>query len=404
MSLLKGKRILLGVTGGIAAYKTPYLVRLLKKQGAEVKVVITPSAKDFVTPLTLATVSQEPVVESFIKEENNTIHWNNHVELGLWADLMIIAPATSNTISKMVSAQTDNLLMTIYTSARCPIFVMPAMDLDMYTHFGQQENLKKLKESGHFVMDAAHGELASGLVGTGRMPEPEAIVAFVEKALSQQAPLFGKKVIITAGPTYEPIDPVRFIGNHSSGKMGIALAEQAAGLGATVHLVLGPSALGSTHPFVETIRVQTAQEMYEQVHKRIDSCDIAIMSAAVSDYRPKQRAKQKIKKKTEEMQVELVKNPDILASVGALDKKPFLVGFALETENEVEHALQKANNKNCDLLVLNTLNDDGAGFKTDTNKIRILNRKKVLKTFDLKPKTEVAKDIFDEILSTISNS
>ncbi|MDT8346359.1 MAG: bifunctional phosphopantothenoylcysteine decarboxylase/phosphopantothenate--cysteine ligase CoaBC, partial [Flavobacteriaceae bacterium] len=289
MSLLRGKRILLGVTGGIAAYKTPYLVRLLKKQGAIVKVILTPSAKDFVTPLTLATVSQLPVVESFVKNENNTTDWNNHVKLSLWADFMIIAPATSNTLSKMVAAQTDNVLMATYTSARCPVFVIPAMDLDMYTHFGQQENLKKLKDSGHFVMDAAHGELASGLVGTGRMPEPEAIMAFIEQALCQQAPLYGKTVIITAGPTYEPIDPVRFIGNHSSGKMGIALAEQAAGLGAQVYLVLGPSALSSSHPLVETISVQTAEEMYQHVHQRIDKCDIAIMSAAVSDYRPKYR-------------------------------------------------------------------------------------------------------------------
>lgn len=398
MTYLSGKKILLGVTGGIAAYKTTYLVRLLIKAGATVKVVMTPASRDFVTPLTLSTLSKNPVLSHFTNPDDENDTWNNHVELGLWADYMIIAPATANTMSKMVSGTIDNLLLAVYCSAKCPVFYAPAMDLDMFKHPSTQHNFDQLKSYGNHMIPAGTGELASGLSGEGRMAEPQEIVAHLEKHISEQLPLKNKTVLITAGPTYEPIDPVRFIGNHSSGKMGGAIAMELAQLGAQVLLVMGPSNVTTDHSHIRRINVATAQEMYDKVHDHIDKVDIAIFSAAVADYRPLNKADQKIKKSASTLSIELIKNPDILASVGAMKQRPYLVGFALETENEMEHAFAKAEKKNTDLLILNSLRDQGAGFKKDTNKITIIDREKNVIPFDTKSKTEVAKDIIHEII------
>ncbi|NHF59304.1 bifunctional phosphopantothenoylcysteine decarboxylase/phosphopantothenate--cysteine ligase CoaBC [Flavobacteriaceae bacterium TP-CH-4] len=400
--MLAGKHILLGITGGIAAYKTTFLVRLLIKAGAEVKIVLTESAASFVSPLTLATLSKNPVLTSFVKEEDDMTDWNNHVELGLWADLMLIAPATANTLSKMVNGTCDNLLVATYLSAKCPVFFAPAMDLDMYQHPSTKASFEKLQSFGNLMIPATSGELASGLHGEGRMAEPEDIVRFVTDYLSRELLLTDKRVLITAGPTYEAIDPVRFIGNHSTGLMGFELAEAAAKLGAEVLLVSGPSHLKVMHGNIRLIRVISAEEMYEAVHEHYVNMDIVICAAAVSDYRPKTVADQKIKKSDSELSITLVKNRDILLSLGNNKRKQFLVGFALETENELANAKDKLVRKNLDAIVLNSLNDTGAGFGQPTNKIRFIDKNLDIKTFDLKSKAAVAVDIWNEILSRIN--
>lgn len=402
MSLLSGKKVLIGVTGGIAAYKSALIVRQFIKYGAEVKVVMTPSAKDFVTPLTLSTLSKNEVFSSFYNEEDENAQWNNHVDLGLWADLMVIAPATANTLSKMASGTSDNLLLATYLSAKCPVYFAPAMDLDMYKHPSSLQSFKTLQSFGNIMIPAGSGELASGLHGEGRMAEPEEISAFIEHHLKASAPLLHKKIIITAGPTYEAIDPVRFIGNHSSGKMGYELAKQAAKQGANVILVSGPSSLTIVDDSVTLIRVNTAQQMYDEVHKHYDSVDVGIAAAAVSDYRPKVVADQKIKKAGEEMTIVLEKSPDILLSMGQQKNNQLLVGFALETENEIANAKKKLEKKNLDFIVLNSLNDKGAGFKKDTNKITIIDKAHNAKSFDLKSKAEVAKDIINEVIAKLN--
>lgn len=399
--MLGGKKVLLGITGGIAAYKTTFLVRLLIKAGAEVKVILTDSASSFVSPLTLATLSKNPVLSSFIKEESGETDWNNHVELGLWADLMIIAPATANTLSKMANGACDNLLLATLLSAKCPVFYAPAMDLDMYKHPSTKASFEKLKAFGNHMIPATSGELASGLHGEGRMAEPEDIINAVTDFLSEGLPLSGKKVLITAGPTYEAIDPVRFIGNHSSGTMGYELAKSAADLGASVYLVSGPTSLNVAHTNIKLIRVVSANEMYEAAHSYFEEIDIAIAAAAVADYRPKTIAGQKIKKASDTLSLDLVRNKDILRSLGERKQNQFLVGFALETENELENAKGKLKRKNLDAIVLNSLNDPGAGFGKATNKITFIDKNSVIKTFELKTKAAVAADILSEICSRI---
>lgn len=402
MAVLNGKNILLGITGGIAAYKTAFLVRLLVKKGANVKVVMTQAAKDFVTPLTLSTLSNNPVFSSFTSEEtsnsNQEPEWNNHVELALWADFLLIAPATANTLSKMAHGSCNNLLLATYLSAKCPVYYAPAMDLDMYKHPTTTEVFNKLESFGNIQIPAAEGELASGLYGKGRMAEPEEIVAFLENDISAKLPLKGKKILITAGPTYEAIDPVRFIGNHSSGKMGYALAQKAAELGAEVILVSGPVHLELSHPWITIVKVTSAEEMYHAVHAHFARMDMAILSAAVADFRPAEIAGQKIKKKSETLDIHLVKTKDILASLGKIKKDQILVGFALETENEVENAKLKLKKKNLDLIVLNSLQDEKAGFGKDTNKISIITPDNKVVSFPVKTKAEVATDILQFIL------
>ena len=399
--MLGGKNILLGITGGIAAYKTTFLVRLLIKAGANVKVVLTESASSFVTPLTLATLSKNAVLSSFVDEEDGTVSWNNHVELGLWADMVLIAPATANTLSKMANGTCDNLLMATYLSAKCPVYFAPAMDLDMYKHPSTTATFKKLLSFGNIMIPATSGELASGLIGEGRMAEPEDIVDFLKDHLGKGLPLSGKKVLITAGPTYEAIDPVRFIGNHSSGLMGYELAKNAAKLGAKVYLISGPSHLTVQHSHIEVVKVTSADEMYKATVSLYPDMDIVICAAAVADYRPKLVADQKIKKTSEEFTITLVKNKDILFSLGEMKKEQFLVGFALETENEVENAIGKLKRKNLDAIVLNSLNDSGAGFGKLTNKISFIDKNLDIKTFELKTKAEVALDILNEIKNRI---
>lgn len=400
MSVLKGKNVLLGVTGGIAAYKTAFLVRLLIKAGAHVKVVMTPAAKEFVTPLTLSTLSKNEVFSSFTNEEDENAVWNNHVELGLWADFMIVAPASANTLAKMASGTADNLLLAVYLSAKCPVFFAPAMDLDMYRHPSTNNSFDQLKEYGNIMIPAGTGELASGLHGEGRMAEPEDIIQFLEEHFSAQLPLKDKTILITAGPTYEAIDPVRFIGNHSSGKMGFALAETAAALGANIILVSGPTHLEIREPNLKLIRVVSNEEMYAAVNKYFSEADVVIAAAAVSDYKPKQVASQKIKKNDNNLTLVLEKTRDILATLGENKKDQMLIGFALETNDELENARGKLKRKNLDFIVLNSLQDKGAGFQKDTNKITIVYPDSV-KEFDLKPKSEVAKDILNEIVTLI---
>ncbi len=397
MSILSGKNILIGVTAGIAAYKTAHLVRLLIKAGAQVQVVMTPASKDFVTPLTLATLSKNPVLSAFFDKENENELWNNHVDLGLWADLMIIAPATANTLSKMSNGTSDNLLLATYLSAKCKIYFAPAMDLDMYKHPSTIESIAKLENFGNVCIPAESGELASGLVGEGRMAEPENIIKFIESDTLSQLPLHTKIVLITAGPTFEAIDPVRFIGNHSSGKMGFELARVAANLGAKVVLVSGVSNEVIEHSLVTRIDVVSAQEMYDAVHLHFKNSDIAILSAAVADYKPSQVADKKIKKNDAVMNIEFEKTKDILASLGAIKTKQFLVGFALETDSEVPNAIGKLRRKNLDLIVLNSLQDKGAGFKKETNKVSIIDKSENISEFALKSKALVAQDIFNEI-------
>ncbi|BFM44660.1 bifunctional phosphopantothenoylcysteine decarboxylase/phosphopantothenate--cysteine ligase CoaBC [Flavobacterium sp. CFS9] len=404
MSVLNGKKILLGVSGGIAAYKTASLVRLFIKAGAHVQVIMTPASKDFVTPLTLSTLSKNPVHSSFFNQDDEDAVWNNHVDLALWADLMLIAPATSNTLSKMTTGNSDNLLVATYLSAKCPVYFAPAMDLDMYKHPSVLSSFTALKSFGNIMIPAESGELASGLSGEGRMAEPENIIAFLEADLESKLPLKGKKILITAGPTYEAIDPVRFIGNHSSGKMGFDLANEAANLGAQVILVAGPTHYKAKNSLVEVINVVSAQEMYEACHECFNDVDVAIAAAAVADYRPKVVASQKIKKAADEFSIELEKTKDILASLGAIKKNQFLIGFALETENEIENAKLKIQKKNLDLIVLNSLQDEGAGFKKETNKVTFIDQGFKIEPMELKSKESVAVDILNKVILHFAKS
>ena len=401
MSILKDKNILLGVTAGIAAYKTAHLVRQFIKAGANIKVVMTPASKDFITPLTLSTLSKNPVHSSFTNEDDDNAVWNNHVDLGLWADLFVIAPATANTLSKMANGTCDNLLLATYLSAKCPVYFAPAMDLDMYKHESTKHSFEKLNSFGNTMIPATSGELASGLVGEGRMAEPEDILAFIEADVLSKLPLKGKKVLITAGPTYEAIDPVRFIGNHSSGKMGFEIAKAAVNLGAEVTLVTGPTHQTVSLSLVDVKPVVSAQDMYDQVHKYYQYTDIAILSAAVADYRPKQVAEQKIKKVDSTLTVELEKTKDILKSLGQEKTNQFLVGFALETNNELQHAKAKLEAKKLDLIVLNSLRDKGAGFGVSTNKVTFITKSNQVIENELKSKAEVAKDLMQLILKQI---
>ena len=389
--------IVLGITAGIATYKTPQLIRLLIKKEHNVKVILTENAKEFVTPLTLSTVSKNPVLTNFSSPEGN---WHSHVELALWADAMLIAPATANTIAKMAHGVCDNLLLATYLSAKAPVFIAPAMDLDMYAHPTVTENLIKLKSFGNHIIPATYGELASGLVGQGRMAEPENIVLFLENALTENLPFKGKKILITAGPTYEAIDPVRFIGNFSSGKMGIALANEAVRQGAEVHLILGPSTEKNIHSQIHLHRVVSAQQMYEAAVIEFSTCDIAILAAAVADYTPETVASEKIKKKGGNLSLTLVPTVDILASLGKIKTTQTLIGFALETENEVANAQTKLEKKNLDAIVLNSLRDAGAGFGTDTNKVTFITKETQI-SFPLKSKEEVAKDILAQIFGIL---
>jgi phosphopantothenoylcysteine decarboxylase/phosphopantothenate--cysteine ligase len=398
--MLRDKKILLGVTGSIAAYKSAVLTRLLVKAGATVKVVMTSSAADFITPLTLSTLSKNPVLTDFVKDE--TGQWNNHVDLGLWADVMIIAPASANTVAKMANGLCDNLLLAVYLSARCPVYFAPAMDLDMLQHPATEANFQKLKSFGNILIDAGYGELASGLTGNGRMAEPEEIVSVLEKHFAAEKVLQGKKVLVTAGPTYEAIDPVRFIGNHSSGKMGFSLAEELAEQGASVSLVTGPTQQYINHPQVNVIHVTSAEEMYTSCASLFPTTDITVLAAAVADYRPVEVADQKIKKKDTNLTIELTKTQDIAASLGKMKHNgQVIVGFALETENEQTNALAKLEKKNFDLIVLNSLNDKGAGFGHDTNKITIMDRSQNVRSFELKNKKEVARDIVKAIIEKL---
>lgn len=398
--MLNGKNILLGITGGIAAYKIPELVRLLKKAGANVKIIITPAAKDFVTPLTLSTLSNQPVYSEFSDE--STGEWNNHVELALWADLLVIAPATANTIAKMSNGVCDNLLLAAYLSSKCPIYIAPAMDLDMYKHPSTLKNIETLISYGVKIIDAKEGELASGLIGKGRMEEPLAIYNTIHSHFNSFSRLSGKNILITAGPTYEQIDPVRFIGNHSSGKMGLELAIKATQLGANVNLVIGPNHL-SIPSGINTIHVKSAEEMYNAVFEHNNKADIIIMSAAVSDYTPSKTSNSKIKKKSNSLNIELAPTKDILKSVGEKkNAKQILVGFALETDNEKENALKKLKSKKLDLIILNSLNDNRAGFGYDTNKISIIDKNNNIENYELKSKSEVAADIFHKIISLLN--
>jgi phosphopantothenoylcysteine decarboxylase/phosphopantothenate--cysteine ligase len=397
--MLKNKNIILGVCGSIAAYKAAVLVRLLIKAGANVKVILTSDAANFITPLTLATLSKNPVYTQYFEKETGV--WSNHVELGLWADMLIIAPASANTLAKMANGICDNLLSAVYLSAKCPVFLAPAMDLDMWKHKSTQSNIERLKSFGNTIISPNNGELASGLYGEGRMAEPEEITEFLAGTFKKKLPLTGKKVLVTAGPTFEAIDPVRFIGNHSSGKMGFAIADRFVELGADVTLISGPTAEASIHP-LKRIDVVSAAEMLKASQACFDEMDIIIMSAAVADYTPVHVASQKIKKKDNDLSIELKKTTDILATLGAQKSAgQILVGFALETENEEDNAKAKLLKKNLDLIILNSLNDKGAGFQTNTNKITIFNKNFEKKTFEVKSKADVAKDISTEILTLI---
>ncbi len=394
--MLKNKNIILGVCGSIAAYKSAFLVRLLVKAGANVKVILTPDGANFITPLTLATLSKNPVYTQYFEEETGV--WSNHVELGLWADLIIIAPISANTLAKLATGICDNLLTAVYLSAKCPVYVAPAMDLDMWKHESTQANIAKINSYGNIVIAPGSGELASGLYGEGRMAEPEEIISFLDEAIKKSMPLYGKKVMVTAGPTYEAIDPVRFIGNHSSGKMGFALADELARLGANVTLIAGPTAQKSSQT-VKRTDVVSAQQMYEACLAVFPETDITVMCAAVADYRPKIVATNKIKKQHSSLVLELEKTVDILATLGKAKKgNQILVGFALETNDEENYAKGKLEKKNLDLVVLNSLNDKGAGFKSDTNKITIFNKALERSVFEMKAKADVAKDICSAIL------
>ena len=397
MSVLKNKKIVLGISGGIAAYKAAFLVRLLVKKGADVKIVMTPSAKDFVTPLTLSTLSKNPVNSEFYNQEDKNAIWNNHVEIALWADLILIAPATANTLSKMVNGNCDNLLLATYLSAKCPVYFAPAMDLDMLKHQSTTSNLQALQSFGNILIPAETGELASGLSGEGRMAEPENIVAFIEDDLQRKLPLKGKKIVITAGPTYELIDPIRFIGNFSTGKMGFDIANCAANLGADVILISGPTHCIIENNSIQVIKVTSANEMFLASAKYFDDSHVFIAAAAVADYKPTVIATQKIKKSDANFSIELEKTVDILAYLGQKKTSQFLIGFALETENEIENAKSKIQKKNLDLIVLNSLQDKGAGFGTPTNKVTFIDNNFKIETMNLKSKEEVAADILNKI-------
>jgi phosphopantothenoylcysteine decarboxylase/phosphopantothenate--cysteine ligase len=399
--MLRGRKILLGVCGSIAAYKTATLVRLLKKSGAEVKVIMTASAQTFITPLTLSTLSDNPVYTQF--EKDDTGEWNSHVELGLWADLFLIAPVTATSLGKLSNGIADNLLNAVYLSARCPVVFAPAMDLDMYQHESVKTAITKLKSFGNQFIDSEYGELASGLIGEGRMAEPEHLLAYIEDFFNKAGQLKGKKVLITAGPTYEAIDPVRFIGNHSSGKMGLALAKKARAEGADVTLIIGPNSLASDE-FEGLIKIDvvSAKEMYDAAKVAFSESDIVFWAAAVADYTPSQFSEQKIKKSNLEISLALSKTTDIALTLDGEKESQFIVGFALETEEEVNNAKEKLQKKNLDLIVLNSLNDKGAGFKHDSNKITIIDKDNNTLEFELKSKEEVAKDIIDEVAKRIS--
>ncbi len=400
--MLRNKHIILGITGSIAAYKAAYLIRGLVKKGAEVQVVITPAGKEFITPLTLSTLSSHPVISEFFSNRDGT--WNSHVDLGLWADAMLIAPATASTIGKMAHGVADNMLITTDLSCKAPVFVAPAMDLDMFAHPSTQHNLDLLRSYGNRIIEPASGELASHLVGKGRMEEPDRIIAVLEDFFEGRQALKGKRVMITAGPTYEKIDPVRFIGNYSSGKMGFALAEACAEQGAEVTLVAGPVALSTHHPAIKRVDVESAEEMYEAAMQAFPDSDAAILCAAVADYRPEQKAEKKLKRETQgELMLHLVPNKDIAAALGAA-KRPdqVLVGFALETNDEAAHAADKLKRKKLDFIVLNSLRDAGAGFRCDTNKVTILDAEGHTEAFELKSKQAVAVDIVNELAKRLA--
>ncbi|MGN7887476.1 bifunctional phosphopantothenoylcysteine decarboxylase/phosphopantothenate--cysteine ligase CoaBC [Dyadobacter sp. 22481] len=400
---LKGKKILLGVSGSIAAYKSALLLRLLVKAEAEVRVVMTQSATEFITPLTLSTLSKNPVLISFTK--NETGEWNNHVELGLWADLVIIAPATAKTLSKCATGLCDDLLTAIYLSARCPVFFAPAMDVDMFKHPSTQDNIQKLTGYGNQFISPEHGELASGLIGDGRLAEPENIVKILDDHFGKRPVAAAKRVLITAGPTVEPIDPVRFISNRSSGKMGYAIAEAFAAAGAQITLISGPTHLKTSNPNIRTITIETASQMFHAAQDNFGANDLIIFAAAVADYTPRHVAEQKIKKQGDSMTLDLAKTTDIAGTLGAT-KKPgqLIIGFALETENELSHAQDKLARKNFDYIVLNSLNDPGAGFAHDTNKITVIDKDKNVRQFDLKSKDEVAQDILNIVIAKWSEA
>ena len=399
--MLKGKHIILGVTGSIAAYKAAYLVRGLVKKGAEVQVVITPAGKEFITPLTLATLSSHPVISEFFSNRDGT--WNSHVDLGLWADVMLIAPATASTIGKMAHGVADNMLVTTYLSCKAPVFVAPAMDLDMFAHPTTQQNLDRLRSFGNRIIEPAEGELASHLVGKGRMEEPDRIIAVLEEFFASQEILKNKRILITAGPTYEKIDPVRFIGNYSSGKMGFALAEACAEMGAEVTLIAGPVSLSTHHPRIQRINVESAESMWNAAVDQFPQPDAGILCAAVADYRPAVEAQEKIKREqTGEMVLRLIPNKDIAASLGAMKRADQrLVGFALETHDEAHHAADKLRRKNLDFIVLNSLRDSGAGFRCDTNKITIIDAQGETTAYPLKSKQEVALDIVRKLATLL---
>ena len=395
---LDGKKIILCITGSIAAYKAAFLVRLLVKANADVRVIMTPSACSFITPLTLSTLSKHEV-HTEVSDGNS---WNNHVELGLWADAMVVAPTTATTLAKMANGIADNMVVATYLSAKCPVFIAPAMDLDMWKHPSTISNIEKLTSYGNAIIPVGHGELASGLHGDGRMAEPEEIVAFLEKTFEEKMDLTGKKILVTAGPTHEAIDPVRFIGNRSSGKMGVSIAEVCASRGARVELVLGPSKLEVNHPNINCTRVQSAAQMYDAATKAFDDCDAGIMAAAVADYTPKTVSDIKIKKKDGDLNIPLQRTKDIAGYLGSIKKNQVLIGFALETNDEIANANRKLQKKNMDFIVLNSLNDKGAGFQHDTNKIRIIKKSgEEILEFELKSKKEVAEDIVDELVKLL---
>jgi phosphopantothenoylcysteine decarboxylase/phosphopantothenate--cysteine ligase len=396
-SVLKDKHIIIGITGSIAAYKAAILIRLLVKAGAEVKVIMTPMAKQFITPLTLATLAKNPILVDFYNPENGD--WNSHVDLGMWADLYLIAPASANTIGKMANGIADNLLLTTYLSAKCPVCVAPAMDLDMYAHPANLKNIETLKSYGNKIIEPASGELASGLMGKGRMEEPEAIVKYIEDFFFQPLELRGKHFLVTAGPTYEAIDPVRFIGNWSSGKMGYALAEELANRGANVTLVSGPTNLPTINPNINRINVISAEQMYQKCVEEFPNTNGAIMCAAVADYRPESYSDVKIKRKSDDLTINLTPNKDIAAELGKMKTaKQVLVGFALETNEEEQNSIKKLKSKSLDFIVLNSLRDKGAGFHHDTNKISIIFKDGNIEHFDLKSKAEVAQDIVNQVV------
>lgn len=395
--MLKGKKIVLGITGSIAAYKACHIIRGLIKKGAEVQVVITPAGKEFITPITLSALTSKPVISEFFGQKDGT--WNSHVDLSLWADLMLIAPATAATLGKMAHGIADNMLITTYLSAKAPVYIAPAMDLDMFLHQSTKQNIETLRSYGNSIIEPTFGELASHLVGKGRMEEPERIIEIIEQHFAKEQQLAGKKVMITAGPTYEKIDPVRFIGNHSSGKMGYAIAEECAKRGASVTLISGPVSLEVNHPNIQKINVESAEDMYNSAHQYFVDTDVAVLCAAVADYTPLKKSDVKMKReKKSNLSIELIATKDIAASLGTVKKDgQMLVGFALETNNEEANAKDKLERKNLDFIVLNSLNDKGAGFKCDTNKISIIDRQRRT-DYELKPKSEVANDIVDRIV------